>query len=130
LDVQSHQRNNKYVYSVNRKHTRGMHTINKINIQRQKEDSIVNNHMIGKEDIHGREHEGYNYLSDKSPICPTDVESSIYNHDDCEEPPTQTLSHLTPEKPKSSHSRSLRVNSNSSQIAALFPCAFPVLLTL
>jgi hypothetical protein len=29
LDVQSHQRNNKYVYSVNRKHTRGMHIINK-----------------------------------------------------------------------------------------------------
>jgi hypothetical protein len=50
-DLQSHKGNNKYVYSVNRKRTRGVHTINKINIQRHKKDDIFNSHKIGKEDI-------------------------------------------------------------------------------
>jgi hypothetical protein len=53
-DAQPHQRNDKYVYSVNRKYTRGMHIINKINIQKQKEDDIVNNHKAGTEDLHER----------------------------------------------------------------------------
>jgi hypothetical protein len=30
--------------------------INKINTQTQERDDIVNNHKVGKEDIHGREH--------------------------------------------------------------------------
>jgi hypothetical protein len=91
------------VYSVNRKHTRGMHIINKINIQKHREDDIVNNHRIGKEDTHGREHIDYNYSSGKSPTCLKDVESNTYNHDGYEEHPIQMLSRLTPETLKSSH---------------------------
>jgi hypothetical protein len=84
-------------------HTRGVHIINKINIQKQKEDKIVNSHMIGKEDIHGREHMDYNYSSDKSPTCLRDAESTAYNHDGYGEHPIQTLLRLTPEILKSSH---------------------------
>jgi hypothetical protein len=91
------------VYSVNRKYTEGMHIINKINIQNSKEDDIFNNHKTGKEDTREREHMDYGYLSDKSPICLKSAESNAYSHDDCGELPTQTLSRLTPEKPKSSH---------------------------
>jgi hypothetical protein len=80
-----------------------MHVINKINIQNKEENNIVNNHKIGTKDIHGREHRDYNYSSGKSPTCLMGAESSAYNHDDCEEHPTQTLSHLTPERLKSSH---------------------------
>jgi hypothetical protein len=103
LDAQSHQRNDKYVYSANRKHTRGVHTINKINIQNKREDGITNNHKFEREDIHGRGHKDCNYSSGKSPTCLTDVGSNTYSHDDCGEHPTQTLSCLTPETLKSSH---------------------------
>jgi hypothetical protein len=120
LDAQSHQRNNKYVRSVNRKHTRGVHIINEINILRQEEDGIVNNHKVESEDIHGREHRGYNYLTGKSPTCLMGAENSAYNHDDCEEHPTQTLSHLTPERLKSSHASS----PNPSELA-LMPLESP-----
>jgi hypothetical protein len=102
-DAQSCQGNNKYVYSINRKHTKGAHIINKINIQRQKKDDIVNNHKAGREDIYGKEHRGYSYSTDKNPTCLTDAENSVYNHDGCEELPTQTLLCLTPERPNSSH---------------------------
>jgi hypothetical protein len=77
--------------------------INKINIQKQREGGIVNNHKIGREDIHERGYKGYNYSSGKSPTCPTDAGSNTYSHDDCGGHPIQTLSCLTPEKPKSSH---------------------------
>jgi hypothetical protein len=102
-DTQSHHPNNKYVYSVNKEHTRGVHIINKINTPRQTEDNIINNHKVGKEDIYVRGHKDYNYSSDKSPTCQKGVGSNAYNHDDCEEPPIQMLSCLTPERPKSFH---------------------------
>jgi hypothetical protein len=107
LDAQSHQDINKYVHFVNKKHTRGEHIINKINIQRQREDSIVNNHKTEREGIHGKEHGGYNHSSGKSPTYLKDAGSNTYNHDDCEEHPTQTLSRLTPERLKISHTSSL-----------------------
>jgi hypothetical protein len=77
--------------------------INKINIKKHRKGNIVNSHKIGRGDIHGKEHEDCNYSSGKSPTCWTDAESSVYNHNDCEEHPTQMLLHLTPEKPESSH---------------------------
>jgi hypothetical protein len=80
-----------------------VHTIDIINTQKQKMDKIVNNHKIGREDIHGKEHVDYNYSSDKSPTCLTDAGSNTYSHDDCGEHPIQTLSRLTPERLKSSH---------------------------
>jgi hypothetical protein len=91
------------VYSVNGKHTKEMHIINKINIQKSKEDNIFNNHRTGKEDTHEREHVDYNYLSGKSPTCLKGAESNAYSHDDCGELPTQMLSRLTPERLKISH---------------------------
>jgi hypothetical protein len=102
-DLQSHKGNNKYVYSANKKHTRGVHTINKINIQKHKEDNIVNSHKIGKEGIHGKEHMDYNYSGENSPTCLRDAGSTACNDDGYGEHPIQTLSRLTPEKLKSSH---------------------------
>jgi hypothetical protein len=64
-----------------------VHTINKINTPGQTKDNIINSHKIGREDIHEREHKGYNYSSGKSPTCLMDAENNVYNHGDCEEPP-------------------------------------------
>jgi hypothetical protein len=97
-----------------------MHTINKINNQKHKEDDITSNHKIEREDIHGREHEDYNYLSGKSPTCLMDAGNNTYSHDDCGEYPTQTLSRLTPERLKSSH-----VSPPDSSELALTPLELP-----
>jgi hypothetical protein len=125
LDIQSHQKDNKYVYSVNRKHTRGVHIINKINTQRQ-EGGIINNGKTGKEDIHERAHGSYNYSSGKSPTCLKDAENSAYNHDGCEGHPTQTLSRLTPETLKGSHVSSLDPSELALTLSELPPSS-PVL---
>jgi hypothetical protein len=126
LDAQSYQENNKYVYSVNRRNTRGVHIINKINIQKQKENDIINNHKAGTEDIHEREHRDCNYSSDKSPTCQMDAGSNTYSHDGCGEHPTQMLSCLTPEKPKISHELSPDLSELTVTLVESLP-SFPVL---
>jgi hypothetical protein len=100
--------------------------INKINITRQEEYSIVSNHKLGTRDIHGREHKNYNYSSGKSPTCQTDAGNNVYSHDDCGEHPTQMLSYLTPERPKSSHTSSPDP-SESILVPVKLPPSSPVL---